>query len=76
MLRAAIDQGREQLTGTVRLALCKRSATVVRRQPPMSLCGEDDATFEAGSVDDRKDVEGLIRLDMLWLRTGAPAPPR
>lgn len=76
MLRAAIDQGQEQLTGAVRLALRKGSATVVRRQSPMSLYGEDDATFEADSVDDREDVEGLIKLDAPRLRTVAPAPPR
>ena len=68
MLQAAIDEGREDVTGTVRLKLYKGGARVVGRKSPRSLYSTDHATFEDDAVYDQRDAEGFIKLNALRLK--------
>ena len=68
MLQAAIDEGREDVTGTVRLKLYKGGARVVGRKSPRSLYSTDHATFEDAAVYDQRDAEGFIKLNALRLK--------
>ena len=69
MLQAAIDQGSQRVTGTVRLKLYKGNVMITGRKSPNSLYDEAIVTFEedAGAYDQR-DAEGFIKLNALRLR--------
>jgi argininosuccinate synthase len=67
MLQRALDDGQQDVTGTVRVKLYKGSCTVVGRKSPRSLYRLDMATFEEDEVYRQKDAEGFIRLNALRL---------
>jgi argininosuccinate synthase len=63
-LKAAIDafiqKTQEQVTGTVRLKLCKGTAMIVGRKSPNSLYNDDLATYGTGDQFDHRAAEGFI----------------
>ena len=76
MLQAAIDSGREAVTGEVRLKLYKGNVIVAGRRAPDGLYDEATATFEADDVYRQGDAEGFIKLNALRLKTLARAGRR
>ena len=76
MLQAAIDSGREAVTGEVRLKLYKGNVIVTGRRAPDGLYDEATATFEADDVYRQGDAEGFIKLNALRLKTLARAGRR
>jgi argininosuccinate synthase len=71
VLRKAIDETQQDVTGTARLKLYKGNCTVIGRKSPISLYDPQFATFEADRVYRQKDAEGFIRLNALRLRIRA-----
>jgi argininosuccinate synthase len=76
VLRAAIDESQQSVTGTARLRLYKGNCDVVGRKSPVSLYDPDFATFEAEQVYQQADATGFIRLNALRLRIRALARQR
>ncbi len=71
MLRAALDESQQRVTGTARLKLYKGNCDVVGRKAPASLYDPAFATFEAEQVYQQADATGFIRLNALRLRIRA-----
>jgi len=68
VLQKAIDASQANVSGRVRLKVCKGNAAVVGRKSDSSLYDPDVATFEADQVYHQGDAEGFIRLNALRLR--------
>ena len=68
MLRAAVEQSQQYVSGGARLRLYKGSLTLLGRRSPHSLYDEDIATFEADESYDQADATGFIRLNALRLK--------
>ncbi|MCE2392185.1 MAG: argininosuccinate synthase [Proteobacteria bacterium] len=68
MLRAAVEQSQQYVSGSAKLRLYKGSLTLLGRRSPHSLYDEDMATFEADESYDQADATGFIRLNALRLK--------
>jgi argininosuccinate synthase len=68
LLRKAIEETQQSVTGDVRLKLYRGNTIVVGRRSPYSLYDEMVATFEADTVYNQRDAEGFIKLNALRLR--------
>jgi argininosuccinate synthase len=68
LLQKTIDESQQNVTGTVRLKLCKGNCLVVGRKSPVSLYSPELATFEEETIYDQKDAQGFIKLNALRLR--------
>jgi len=68
LMRKMVDETQTKVTGDVRLKLFRGNAIVVGRRSPYSLYDEKVATFEADTVYNQRDAEGLIKLNALRLR--------
>ena len=73
MLQASIDNSQKRVSGTVRLKLYKGNVIVEGRKSPNSLYDEDTVTFEADTVYNQRDAEGVIKLNALRLRLAGKA---
>ena len=71
MVQRAIDEARQDVTGTARVKLYKGSCTLTGRKSKQSLYRLDIATFEEDEVYNQKDAEGFIRLNALRLKIRA-----
>ncbi|MXX98970.1 MAG: argininosuccinate synthase [Gammaproteobacteria bacterium] len=71
-LQQLIDYSQSNVTGAVRLKLCKANVEIVGRQSPNSLFDSTMASFEDDhGVYDPRDAEGFIKLNALRLRKSA-----
>ncbi|MFA5368155.1 MAG: argininosuccinate synthase, partial [Dehalococcoidia bacterium] len=71
-LQALVDESQKNVTGTVRLKLCKGNIITVGRKSPLSLYRPDIATMESGeSIYDQSDATGFIKINALRLRVEA-----
>ena len=70
LMRKAINETQQRVTGDVRLKLYRGNVIVVGRRSPNSLYDERIATFEADTVYNQRDAEGFIKLNALRLRLG------
>jgi argininosuccinate synthase len=68
LLRKAITETQENVTGTARMKLYKGNCILAGRKSPVSLYRTDYATFEKDSVYNQKDAEGFIKLNALRLK--------
>ena len=71
LMRRAIDETQQGVTGEARLKLYRGACAVVGRRAPRSLYNERLATFEADTVYNQRDAEGFIKLNALRLRSRA-----
>src|SRR6201988_909703 len=70
LMRRMIDETQARVTGDVRLKLYRGNVIVSGRRSPNSLYDENIATFEADTVYNQRDAEGVIKLNALRLRLG------
>ncbi|OGQ84079.1 MAG: argininosuccinate synthase [Deltaproteobacteria bacterium RIFCSPLOWO2_12_FULL_60_19] len=68
VLQQTIDAAQRNVSGRVRLKLCKGNAAVAGRRSSRSLYDPRVASFEEGGGYDQADAEGFIRLNSLRLR--------
>lgn len=68
VLKKALDEMQQNVTGTVRMKLYKGNCTVIGRKSEKSLYHGAFATFEKDMVYNQKDAEGFIKLNALRLR--------
>src|SRR5215510_15075453 len=68
LMRKAIDETQQNVSGDVRVKLYRGNAIVAGRRSPKSLYDERIATFEADTVYNQRDAEGFIKLNALRLR--------
>ena len=68
VLQKAIDASQANVSGHVRLKLCKGNVMIVGRRSDCSLYDPNVATFEADQVYRQADADGFIRLNALRLR--------
>jgi len=68
LLREMVDATQRKVTGDVRVKLYRGNALTVGRRSPHSLYSEKLATFEADTVYNQRDAEGIIKLNALRLR--------
>ncbi len=67
MLRSAVEQSQQGITGVARLKLFKGQALVVGRKSPSSLYNPEIASFETFATYDSGDAGGFIRMNGLRL---------
>ncbi len=67
MLRAAVEQSQQGITGTARLRLYKGGAVVIGRRSENSLYNTEIASFETFGTYDSQDAAGFIRMNGLRL---------
>ena len=67
MLRAAVEQSQQGITGTARLRLYKGGAVVIGRRSENSLYNPEIASFETFGTYDSQDAAGFIRMNGLRL---------
>ena len=68
LMRKAIDETQQNVSGDVRVKLYRGNAIVAGRRSPKSLYDQRLATFEADTVYNQRDAEGFIKLNALRLR--------
>jgi argininosuccinate synthase len=68
VLQNLVDDTQKNVSGVVRLRLCKGNCIVRGRKSDHSLYSEAHATFENDDVYSQKDAEGFIRLNALRMR--------
>lgn len=67
-MAAFVQNTQKNITGKIKLELCKGNVTVLSRSCPHSLYSQGLATFEVDGLYDQKDATGFIRLFGLPLR--------
>jgi len=67
MLKAAVNESQNNVSGTARIKIYKGNVIVVGRRSNNSLYKQDLATFEEDKIYDQSDATGFIKLNALRL---------